>query len=366
MPSSPATTVRDAVRATLAVEGHAPDAAQLSALEALDSLAVRLAPRPTTLLASLSGRLRRAPPLAGLYLWGGVGRGKTLLMDHFFECVAEPRKLRLHFHRFMREVHRALAALEQERDPLARVADDLAARARLVCFDEFFVTDIGDAMLLGGLFERLFARGVTLVATSNVPPAELYRDGLQRVRFLPAIAALERHCQVLAVDGGVDYRLRALAGAELWHQPLGATADASLLHSFHCVAGGPGTADGALEVEGRLIPTRRRAEGVSWFAFEALCAGPRSAADYVELAREHHTLLLSDVPRFGADRDDAARRFIALVDEAYDRCVTLIVSAAAPIEQLYTGERLAFEFRRTVSRLREMQSDEYLGREHRP
>jgi cell division protein ZapE len=364
--------VREAIVAALAAEGHAPDAAQLAALEALDALAAALAPRPATLaeraraaLGPLLGRGPRHPPVRGLYLHGGVGRGKTLLMDGFFERVAEPRKLRLHFHRFMREVHRALAALHEERDPLARVADDLAARARLLCFDELFVSDIGDAMLLGGLFERLFARGVTLVATSNVPPSELYRDGLQRARFLPAIAALERHTRVLAVDGGVDYRLRALEAAELWHQPLDAGADASLARSFHQVAGGHGVEGGTLEVEGRAIPLRRRTDGVAWFDFAALCEGPRSAADYVELAREHHTVLVSGVPVLGPDRDDAARRFIALVDECYDRSVKLICSAAAPIDRLYAGERLAFEFRRAASRLAEMQSHEYLAREHR-
>jgi len=361
-----------AVTAALAREGHAPDAAQRTALEALDALAAALVPREATLLE----RLHRALPtglgggavaggIRGLYLWGGVGRGKTLLMDGFFEQAAEPRKLRLHFHRFMREVHRALAALHAERDPLNKVADDLAARARLLCFDELYVSDIGDAMLLGGLFERLFTRGVTLVATSNQPPGELYKDGLQRARFLPAIAALEARCRVLAVDGGVDYRLRALEAAELWHQPLDAGADAGLARAFHQVAGGPGIEGGALEVEDRAIPLRRHTDGVAWFDFTALCEGPRSAADYVELAREHHTVLISGVPKLGPERDDAARRFVGLVDECYDRCVKLICSAEAPIEQLYAGERLAFEFRRTQSRLREMQSREYLGREHR-
>ena len=372
---SAATPVRDAVAAHLAAQhqetGHAPDSAQLMALHELDALAAKLIPRAPSLIDRLLRALRPDPaplhpPLTGLYLWGSVGRGKTLLMDHFFDCVAEPRKLRLHFHRFMREVHRELATLPQERDPLARVADRIAGRARLLCFDELFVTDIGDAMLLGGLFERLFARGVTLVATSNVAPQDLYRDGLQRARFLPAIAALERHCRVVAVEGGTDYRLRALAGAELWHQPLDAGADAALNDAFQRIAGSDGSAGGALEIEGRPIALLRRAEGVAWFEFAALCEGPRATADYIELAREHHTVLVSGVPRFDAGRDDAARRFIALVDEAYDRNVKLVASAAVPIEQLYAGERLAFEFRRTISRLIEMQSLEYLGRAHRP
>lgn len=359
----------DATRAALAAESAAPDAAQLAALAKLDAIAAAIDAGAPTLVGKLRDLLdgpSRHPPVRGLYMWGGVGRGKTLLMDQFFGALRERRKQRLHFHRFMREVHAELALLGNRSDPLDAVAARLAERARLICFDEFHVADIADAMILGTLFDRLFARGVTLVATSNAAPKDLYRDGLQRVRFLPAIALLEQHCEVLAVDGGADYRLRALTRAELFHAPLGAAADAALARAFHLIAGGDGVEGGAVEVEGRPIPTRRRAEGIVWFEFAALCGGPRSAADYIELACENHTVLVSGVPGFDAARDDEARRFIALVDEFYDRAVKLLLSAAAPIGELYRGERLAFEFERTQSRLLEMQSAEYLARPHRP
>jgi cell division protein ZapE len=352
--------------AELAATGATADAAQRAALARLDALHAALAARP---VAGLLERLGlRAPPPAprGLYLWGGVGRGKTLLMDAFHHGLAEPRKLRLHFHRFMQEVHRELKSLKQERDPLELVAERLAARARVICFDEFHVADIADAMILGNLFAGLFARSTVLVATSNLPPVELYRDGLQRARFLPAIALIERHCEVLNVDGGVDYRLRALERAELYHTPLDAEADASLARSFRALAGHDGRADQALEIEGRPIAVRRLAAGVAWFDFAALCDGPRAAADYIELARLHHTVLVSGVPAFDPLHENQARRFIALVDELYDRGVKLVLSAAAPLAGLYRGERLGFEFERTKSRLLEMQSHEYLAREHRP
>jgi len=359
----------DATRAALAAEGTAPDAAQLAALERLDAIAAALEAGAPSWLGRLHDLLdgpSRHPPVRGLYLWGGVGRGKTLLMDRFFAALHERRKLRLHFHRFMREVHAELQALGAMSDPLDAVAARLAARAKVICFDEFHVADIADAMILGTLFERLFDRGVTLIATSNVAPSGLYRDGLQRARFLPAIALIERHCEVLAVDGGADYRLRALTRAELYHAPLGADADAALASAFRLIAGGDGDAGGSIVAAGRPIPARRRAEGVVWFDFAALCGGPRSAADYIDLACENHTVLVAGVPVFDATRDDEARRFIALVDEFYDRAVKLVLSAAAPIGELYRGERLAFEFERTRSRLLEMQSAEYLARPHRP
>jgi cell division protein ZapE len=235
----------------------------------------------------------------------------------------------------------------------------------VLCFDEFFVADITDAMLLAGLLEELFARGVTLVATSNVEPDQLYRDGLQRQRFLPAIALLKRHVRVINVDGGTDHRLRLLEQAELYHSPLDAGADASLERSFASLAPEQGRADVELQVEGRVIRARRVADDVAWFEFDELCEGPRSQNDYIELAREFHAILLGNVPVFTADREDAARRFINLVDELYDRDVKLVVSAAAAPGELYRGTRLYLEFQRTASRLTEMQSREYLGREHR-
>ena len=307
-------------------------------------------------------------PVRGLYFWGGVGRGKTYLMDNFYESLPFPEKMRSHFHRFMRRVHAELKKLDGQKNPLERVADIIAGEARVICFDEFFVSDITDAMILGTLMEALFARGVTLVATSNIVPDGLYKDGLQRARFLPAIALLNKHTLVVNVDGGVDYRLRALEQAELYHSPLGPEADASLMRSFDSLVAVKDEvrANQELEVEGRMIRSRYLAEDVVWFDFVDLCDGPRSQNDYIELAREYHTVLLSNVPPLGREKDDQARRFINLVDEFYDRQVKLIVSAAKPLAQLYSTGKLDFEFQRTVSRLLEMQSHEYLARPHRP
>ncbi|MDP5063116.1 MAG: cell division protein ZapE [Haliea sp.] len=313
-------------------------------------------------------RWRRHPlaPEQGLYLWGGVGRGKTYLMDTFFECLPLKAKLRVHFHRFMQRVHADLRQLAGKKNPLEHVADRIAAEAKVVCFDEFFVTDIADAMILGGLMEALFARGVTLVATSNIVPARLYENGLQRQRFLPAIALIEQHTRVVNVDAGVDYRLRTLEKAELYHYPLDGGADVSLRQSFERLAPHAAREGESLQVNGRDIRTRSVADDVVWFDFAELCLGPRSQNDYIELAREFHAVILSGVPALGAGNDDAARRFINLVDEFYDRNVKLVMAADRPLLDLYDGARLRFEFQRTVSRLQEMQSHEYLAREHRP
>lgn len=304
----------------------------------------------------------------GLYFWGGVGRGKTYLMDNFFESLPFEQKLRAHFHRFMRRVHAELKKLDGQKNPLEKVADIIAGEARVICFDEFFVSDITDAMILGTLMEELFARGVTLVATSNIVPDGLYKDGLQRARFLPAIALLNKHTLVVNVDGGVDYRLRALEQAELYHYPLDEAADHSLLSSFKSLlpAGAGFQDDIELEVEGRMIRARCLGEGVAWFDFVELCDGPRSQNDYIELAREYHTVVLSNVPALGRAKDDQARRFVNLVDEFYDRQVKLVISAEMPLANLYSTGKLDFEFQRTVSRLLEMQSREYLAKPHRP
>ncbi len=304
----------------------------------------------------------------GLYFWGGVGRGKTYLMDNFFESLPFEQKLRAHFHRFMRRVHAELKKLDGKKNPLKLVADTIAAEARVICFDEFFVSDITDAMILGTLMEELFARGVTLVATSNIVPDGLYKDGLQRARFLPAIDLLNKHTLVVNVDGGVDYRLRALEQAELYHHPLDAAADESLMCSFKSLvqAGAEVREQLEVEVEGRMIQSRYISEGIIWFDFVDLCDGPRSQNDYIELAREYHTVILSNVPGLGRAKDDQARRFVNLVDEFYDRQVKLVVSAERPLAELYSTGKLDFEFQRTVSRLLEMQSHEYLARPHRP
>ncbi len=322
-------------------------------------------------LGSLLKRLRGAQSrrlVRGLYFWGGVGRGKTYLMDNFFESLPFEQKLRAHFHRFMRRVHAELKKLDGQKNPLKKVADIIASEARVICFDEFFVSDITDAMILGTLMEELFARGVTLVATSNIVPDGLYKDGLQRARFLPAIALLNQHTLVVNVDGGIDYRLRALEQAELYHFPLDDAADQSLLSSFKSLlpADAPYQSNVDLEVEGRMIRARHLAEGVVWFDFAELCDGPRSQNDYIELAREYHTVVLSNVPALGRAKDDQARRFVNLVDEFYDRQVKLVISAEMPLANLYSTGKLDFEFQRTVSRLLEMQSHEYLAKPHRP
>lgn len=349
------------------------DPAQEEAVRRLQRVADELdtpapvAPARSGLLSRWFGRAPEpAAPVRGLYLWGGVGRGKTYLMDTFFHALERDDKRRLHFHRFMKWVHDQLKTLDDQQDPLAIVARRLADRCRLLCLDEFFVADITDAMLLSGLLKALFGRGVTLVTTSNIPPDELYKDGLQRARFLPAIELLKTHLEVFNMDGGVDYRLRYLDTVRLYHTPLDDEADARLLDAFEHISPEAGRPGGRLDIEGRSIPTRRQGDGVVWFDFAALCDGPRSQNDYIEIARLYHTVVLSGIPVLDRDREDPARRFLNLVDEFYDRHVKLILSAAAPVDELYQGERLRFEYQRTVSRLQEMQSHEYLALEHLP
>lgn len=348
------------------------DPAQQQAIDHLDRLYRQLidshGKRSPGLLRRMMGGnkpFQLWPPVQGLYFWGGVGRGKTYLMDTFYEVLPFAERKRTHFHRFMREVHHQLKQLEGEKNPLDLIAERFAEQVRVLCFDEFFVSDITDAMILAGLMEAMFSRGVVLVATSNIVPDGLYRNGLQRSRFMPAIDLLNRHTAVVNVDGGVDYRLRALERAELYHAPLDAEADKSLMRSFVSLAPEPGQADQELEIEGRMIPVRWIADDVAWFDFKALCDGPRSQNDYIELAREFHAVLVSNVPQF-QQQDDRARRFINLVDEFYDRNVKLVLSAEAPLQALYQAGRLSFEFERTRSRLLEMQSHDYLAREHRP
>lgn len=312
-------------------------------------------------------KLRRGSetPVKGLYFWGGVGRGKTYLMDCFYEALPFERKLRIHFHRFMQRVHRELRELEGRKNPLDDIAARFARENRVICFDEFFVSDIGDAMILANLLDGLFRRGVTLVCTSNIEPDGLYWNGLQRARFLPAIDLLNEHTEVLNIDGGVDYRLRALEQAELYHCPLDEQAEASLEASYSNLALETGDHGCELEINGRLIRARRHADDVVWFDFRELCDGPRSQNDYIELAREFHAIIISNVPVMGRDTDDQARRFVNMVDEFYDRCVKVIISAEAPITELYSGGNLAFEFERTESRLLEMQSHDYLELPHK-
>jgi cell division protein ZapE len=340
------------------------DPAQQPALAELDRLhaAVLDPPRPG-LLARLRGELPPAP--AGLYLWGGVGRGKTFLIDLFFDGLPVAQKRRTHFHRFMREVHAALRTHAGERDPLVAIARGWRESMRVLVLDEFFVNDIGDAMLLGRLLERLFAEGVALVTSSNTAPENLYAHGLQRERFLPAIALLQRHCEVVFLDSPRDYRLRALTKSPVYRAPLDAGSEAWLDTRWRELTAGAPVEDGPLVIDGRPIPVRARAEGHARFDFAALCEGPRAAGDYIEIATEHHTVLVDGIPRLDDSRGDAARRFVHLVDEFYDRHVNLVCTADAAPPALYRGDKLAGAFERTASRLIEMQSAEYLALEHR-
>jgi cell division protein ZapE len=352
------------------VAGHRweNDPAQQGVLAEFDRMHAALcAPVDTGLFGRLKSLLgNEAEPVRGLYLWGSVGRGKTFLMDLFVASLPAGLVRRRHFHRFMAEVHEAMRELGQRSDPLIEVAAGIAAKARVLCLDEFLVNDIGDAMILAGLLDALFARGVTLVTTSNTPPDKLYRDGLQRARFLPAIALIEKNCQVHEMISPHDWRLRALNQAPVYLVPPGAEAERSLMRIFGGLAQGEAQEGGALEINARSIPTRRQAPNIVWFDFDALCEGPRSVNDYIVLAQRYPMVVVSNVPQFNIYSEDAAKRFVLLVDEFYDRHVKLVLSAAAPITELYDGERVRAEFARTESRLIEMQSEEYLALAHRP
>ncbi len=328
--------------------------------------------RPPRVPASKPGLLGRfrsrfggaAPaisPVKGLYLWGGVGRGKTYLMDWFVEALPLPGKQRLHFHHFMRDLHEELASLPRQPDPLEVVAERRCQDLRVLCLDEFIVQDITDATLLHGLLRALFRRGVTLVTTSNTTPDQLYLNGLQRPLFLPAIALLKEHTDVFQLEGGEDYRLRTLREEGVYHHASEGDAEAHLNATFNRLLGGHHEDVPLLHVNGRDIPARRLGPDLAWFDFEVLCGGPRSVADYIEIAREFHTLLLSGLPRLSVHQDAAARRFLHLVDEIYDRRVKLILSAEVPLEELYSGELHDFAHERLISRLVEMQSTSYLA-----
>ncbi|HHX82302.1 MAG TPA: cell division protein ZapE [Pseudomonadaceae bacterium] len=350
-----------------------PDPHQLAAVEELEIRYHQLLGRRAVASGwrRWVGRLRASvqPRAAepGLYLWGGVGRGKTYLMDLFFHALPGSRKLRMHFHRFMRMVHQRLQEASGLPNPLEHVARTLAQEVDVICFDEFFVSDIGDAMILGNLLETLFEEGVMLVATSNIVPDRLYERGLQRQMFLPAIALLNRHTRVMHLDGDLDYRLRSLDRVPVYLSPIGPEGEAAMEALFLDLSRGLHVESGkALEIEGRLLPTLRWAEGLVWFDFATLCRGARGAADYIELSRQFHTVFVSGIPCMGEERDDEARRFVTLVDELYDRRVKLVVLAEAGPEALYQGRELRFPFQRTASRLLEMQTRDYLAGAHRP
>jgi cell division protein ZapE len=341
-----------------------PDPDQHGAARALDALWHELAAGKSP---SIWQRFTQSRPdaIKGLYIWGGVGRGKTWLMDLFFESLPGTAKKRIHFHRFMQSIHHGLKRMDNVQDPLAAVAEYWARNCRVLCLDEFFVSDIADAMLLSSLLQNLFARGVTLVITSNLPPDALYRDGLQRARFLPAIERLKQHTRVLHLEGVTDFRLRFLEQSEIYHWPVDQHARDSMNSNFEHMAAGC-ELDNAMELNERPFQAVRRGDGVIWFQFDELCRKPRGSEDFIEIARSFNTVMLSDLPQLQDDDANAARRFITLVDEFYDRGVKLLLTAQTPLERLYAGKRLAFEFERTISRLTEMQTHAYLARPHLP
>ena len=360
--------IRAAYEDSLLREGRVRDPDQMRVISRLEELQMRLAqqaPLTRRLLNLFSpGRQQEHDRVRGLYIWGGVGRGKTFLMDLFYAGLDIERKKRIHFHRMMHEIHDRLRSLDDIEDPLDKVAARIAGETRVLCFDEFFVSDIGDAMILGRLLDGLFRRGVTLVATSNSRPDDLYKDGLQRQRFLPAIDMLKQYTEVVNMNGGTDYRLRLLQQAGTYLVPDNEHATRKLARFFAESASTRIREQQALDINGRKIHARKYAKGIVWFDFEAVCDGPRSQQDYIEIARCYPNVIISGVPILDSARDDQARRFIALIDEFYERRVKLIISAASDAASLYSGNRLRLEFDRTVSRLIEMQSLEYLTLPH--
>ena len=357
-------SVKKVYEAELKLRGFESDPAQLRAVEALDRCARDWAAFKGKRSNALKKLINRPDIPRGIYLHGGVGRGKSFLMDCFFSAVPLKRKTRLHFHEFMREVHRELVGLQGVADPLQVLAKRMSGKYRLICFDEFHVADITDAMILYRLLDALFENGVGFVVTSNFKPDDLYPDGLHRDRILPAIALLNKKLEVLSVDNGTDYRCLLLEQLKLYHTPLGPEADGAMMAAFDQLAVTQDE-DPVLHIESREIQARRRAGGLVWFDFKTLCGGPRSQNDYLEISSQFHTVLLSDVPHMPVNKASEARRFTWLVDVLYDRRVKLIMSAAVQPEELYTEGPLVHEFPRTVSRLNEMQSSSFLALERR-
>lgn len=362
-------TPRERYQKDIECNGFTADPAQRIAVEHTQRLYDELLAKQdknssliTRLKQSFNGN--KTVPVKGLYLWGGVGRGKTWIIDAFFETLPFENKRRIHFHRFMQWVHHQLKQLKNRENPLVIVAERFANDTHVLCFDEFHVSDITDAMILAGLLGALFERGVTLVATSNESPDELYAGGLQRDRFLPAIELIKQHTDVVQVEGDIDYRLRFLDKAEIYHFPLNEGAEEMLTNCFCHIAPDAGKKDVVLDIEGRSIETVRCADGVVWFDFNAICDRPRGTADYIEIAREYQTVLIGGIPVMNEADIDRANRFITLVDEFYDRNVKLILAAEADPEYLYSGKRLARKFQRTISRLQEMRTHDYLARPH--
>jgi cell division protein ZapE len=352
--------VRQAYQQALTQRGFTADAAQTAALERLQRMHTDFVDFKKRRSNRLMRLVNRPVVPRGVWLYGGVGRGKSFLMDCFYGAVTVQRKTRLHFHEFMRGVHRDLDDLKGMQDPLEEVARRIARKYRLICFDEFHVSDIADAMILERLMRAMFNNGVTFVITSNYEPDRLYPDGLHRDRILPAIDLLKRSLDVMCVDAGIDYRRLSMERVEAYHTPLGERSDAELREAFALLAE-PHEESPHLMIENREIHALRRSGGVIWFDFKTLCGGPRSQNDYLEIASQFHTVILSDVPCMSAAMSSEARRFVWLIDVLYDQKVKLLISAECEPEDLYTVGAMAGEFHRTVSRIVEMQSREYLN-----
>ena len=339
------------------------DEAQLRASRELDRLYRELV-RAQQKSHPLKRLFRRTAPIRGIYFWGGVGRGKTFLMDAFFEAIPFAGKQRLHFHRFMQSVHHRLRDLQGQTNPLRAVGQEFAEQGKLLCLDEFHVTDIGDAMIMRLLLESLFANGVVLVTTANQHPQSLYEHGLQRAQFVPAIELIMMNMNIVNVDTGTDYRLISLEKAGVFHPATDAHAEQAMLETFVNVSGEQGQSDCSIEIEGRDIVTRRISQGVAWFDFSGICDGPRGKNDYIEISKRFHTVLISGVPPFSKNNDNARRRFTWLVDEFYDRRVKLVISAQGELADIFDGASGGTETERTLSRLIEMQTHNYLGQAH--
>jgi cell division protein ZapE len=374
LPGGGRLSVRDFYEQTLQRRGYVADAAQQRAVDRLQQLFEEWTAYKARRSNAITKLLVRPPLPRGVYLWGAVGRGKSFLMDSFYHCLPLERKRRVHFHDFMRDVHRELEELKGQEDPLKALAGRIARRSRLICFDEFHVNDIADAMILSRLLGRCMELGVVFCMTSNYPPDQLYRDGLKRENFLPAIELIKSRMDVLQVDGGVDYRLRALEQAKVYLTPLGPETDRALMDAFHKIAEFEEEDEDALEVEGRTIPYLHRAGGVVWFDFKALCGWGRSQHDYLDIAERFHTVIVSSVPRMGLELADEARRFTLMVDVFYDNKVKLVMSAESGPDDLLKREEgvkdariraMMFEFDRTASRLTEMQTHQYLEQPRR-
>lgn len=354
-------------QAALATGDFSEDAVQLAAVTYMDNLYHEIIKSQDSSGGGWFSSLFKSKPVMpkGLYMWGGVGRGKTWMMDMFYESLPIKRKMRMHFHHFMQRVQRELVVLQGQADPLKKVADIIHQEAVVICFDEFFVSNVSDAMILGDLFSMLFDRGITLVATSNIEPSGLYKNGIHRDRFLPAIAQVEKHTTVMNIDAGIDYRLRLLKQAKLYSSPLTDDTKDWLSERFDTLAGGQTISTSPIVIGGRNIDIIKRTETMLLADFRALCMQPRSAADFIEIANDFDTVMVDNVPALNDTLMDPTRRFIYLVDEFYDRRVKLLIRAEQSILTLYQGEKLAFEIERTRSRLLEMQSEEYLAEEHR-